>query len=63
MNQIARKVHPRQIPTIVATLDLSDDMQRELHAFFQRMHTGRWPRLRALAASLPDSKRHANMPR
>ena len=24
-------------------------MQRELHAFFQRMHTGRWPTLRALA--------------
>jgi len=57
MNQIARKSRPRQMPTVVAHLDLSDDMQRELHAFFQRMHTGRWPRLRALAVrQMPNGK-------
>lgn len=50
MNRVASKPQPRsKTPRIVATLDLSDDLQRELHAFFQRMHTGRWPTLRALA--------------
>ena len=57
MNQIARKSRPRQMPAVVAMLDLSDEMQRELHAFFQRMHTGRWPRLRAIAVrQMPDGK-------
>lgn len=58
MNRLASKPQPRnQTPRIVATLDLSDEMQRELHAFFQRMHTGRWPRLRALAVrQMPDGK-------
>ena len=58
MNRLASKPRPRnQSPRIVATLDLSDEMQRELHAFFQRMHTGRWPRLRALAVrQMPDGK-------
>ena len=57
MNQIARKSRFRQMPAIVAMLDLSDDLQRELHAFFQRMHTGRWPKLRALAVrQMPDGK-------
>ena len=50
MNRLASKPQPRsKTPRIVATLDLSNDLQRELHAFFQRMHTGRWPTLRALA--------------
>ena len=50
MNRLASKPQPRsKTPRIVAKLDLSDDLQRELHAFFQRMHTGRWPTLRALA--------------
>ena len=50
MNRVANKPQPRsKTPRIVAKLDLADDLQRELHAFFQRMHTGRWPTLRALA--------------
>lgn len=50
MNRLASKPQPRsKTPRIVAKLDLADDLQRELHAFFQRMHTGRWPALRALA--------------
>jgi len=50
MNRVATKPQPRsKTPRIVAKLDLADDLQRELHAFFQRMHTGRWPTLRALA--------------
>lgn len=50
MNRLASKPQPRsKTPRIVAKLDLADDLQRELHAFFQRMHTGRWPTLRALA--------------
>lgn len=50
MNRLASKPQPRNItPRIVAKLDLSDELQRELHAFFQRMHTGRWPTLRTLA--------------
>jgi hypothetical protein len=50
MHRLASKPQPRsKTPRIVAKLDLSDDLQRELHAFFQRMHTGRWPTLRALA--------------
>ena len=50
MNRVASKPQPRsKTPRIVAKLDLADDLQRELHAFFQRMHTGRWPTLRALA--------------
>jgi hypothetical protein len=50
MNRPASKPQPRsKTPRIVAKLDLADDLQRELHAFFQRMHTGRWPVLRALA--------------
>jgi hypothetical protein len=49
MNRVASKPQPRsKTPRIVAKLDLSDELQRELHAFFQRMHTGRWPTLRAL---------------
>lgn len=58
MNRLASKPRPRNhSPRIVATLDLSDDLQHELHAFFQRMHTGRWPRLRALAVrQMPDGK-------
>lgn len=38
----------KQIATIVATLDLADEGQRRLHDFMMRMHTGRWPTLRAL---------------
>lgn len=38
-----------QITTIVAKLDLADEGQRRLHDFIRRMHTGRWPMLRALA--------------
>jgi hypothetical protein len=50
MNRLASKPQPRQsTPRIVARLDLSDELQRELHGFFQRMHTGRWPTLRTLA--------------
>jgi hypothetical protein len=50
MNRLASKPQPRRAsPRIVATLDLSDELQRELHGFFQRMHTGRWPTLRTLA--------------
>lgn len=50
MNRLASKPQPRQTtPRIVAKLDLSDELQRELHGFFQRMHTGRWPTLRTLA--------------
>ena len=50
MNRLASKPQPRsKTPRIVAKLDLANDLQRELHAFFQRMHTGRWPTLRALA--------------
>lgn len=50
MNRLASKPQPRNtIPRIVAKLDLSDDLQRELHAFFRRMHAGRWPTLRTLA--------------
>ena len=50
MNRLASKPQPRsKTPRIVAKLDLADELQRELHAFFQRMHTGRWPTLRALA--------------
>ncbi len=50
MNRLASKPQPRNItPRIVAKLDLSDELQRELHGFFQRMHTGRWPTLRTLA--------------
>lgn len=50
MNRLASKPQPRsKTPRIVAKLDLADELQRELHAFFQRMHTGRWPALRALA--------------
>lgn len=49
MARLARKSLPHgSIPHIVAKLDLSDGPQRELHAFFQRMHTGRWPALRTL---------------
>lgn len=32
----------------VAKLDLSNEGQRRLHDFFRRMHTGRWPTLRAI---------------
>jgi len=39
----------RQITTVVARLDLTDEGQRRLHDFILRMHTGRWPTLRALA--------------
>lgn len=58
MNRLASKPKPSsKPPRIVATLDLSDEMQRELSAFFQRMHTGRWPKLRALAVrQMPDGK-------
>lgn len=50
MNRLASKPQPRQsTPRIVAKLDLSDERQRELHAFFVHMHTGRWPTLRTLA--------------
>lgn len=50
MSRIASKPQPRRkTQRIVAKLDLTDDLQRELHAFFERMHTGRWPTLRALA--------------
>lgn len=50
MNRLATKPQPRRsTPRIVAKLDLSDELQRELHGFFQRMHTGRWPTLRTLA--------------
>ncbi|PSM31434.1 hypothetical protein [Haliangium sp. UPWRP_2] len=55
MNRLASKLPKNKPPRIVAKLDLSDDMQRQLHAFFQRMHTGRWPKLRALAVrQMPD---------
>ena len=50
MNRLASKPQPRSTtPRIVAKLDLSDELQRNLHGFFQRMHTGRWPTLRTLA--------------
>lgn len=48
MNQIARKPHPRRVPSVAAKLDLADADQRRLHDFIQRMHTGRWPMLRCL---------------
>lgn len=56
MNRLASKPQPKnKPPRIVATLDLSDGVQHQLHAFFQRMHTGRWPQLRSLAVrQMPD---------
>ena len=58
MNRLVSKPQIRtKTPRIVAKLDLSDDLQRELHAFFQRMHTGRWQKLRALAVrQMPNGK-------
>lgn len=37
------------LPTTVATLDLTDEKQRQLHDLIQRTHTGRWKSYRALA--------------
>ena len=48
MNQIA--THRRLVakpPSIVAKLNLENEDQRRLHDFIRRMHTGRWPTLRA----------------
>jgi len=50
MNRLASRTQTdSKVPRIVATLKLDDVAQRELHGFFQRMHTGRWPMLRTLA--------------
>jgi hypothetical protein len=45
MNRIATQ---KTMPRIVAKINLSDDGSRRLHDFIRRMHTGRWPTLRAL---------------
>src|SRR5579871_393881 len=46
---------PKNTATIVAKLDLTNEGQRRLHDFIRRMHTGRWPTLRALGMrQLPD---------
>lgn len=48
MNRRATPEHRKNLPSIEATLDLTDEGQRRLHDFIRRMHTGRWPTLRAL---------------
>lgn len=38
----------RRSPAVAASLDLSDDTQRRIHALIQRFHSGRWPLFRCL---------------
>lgn len=44
--------------TIVATLDLASSSQRFVYDAITRMHTGRWPRFRALAMRQCDGFIH-----
>lgn len=45
MNRLATA---SRLPTVVASLDLSDDAQRRVHTLILRFHSGRWPLFRCL---------------
>lgn len=51
MNRLATETNrkAKRMPAVVARLDLEDADQHRLHGLIQRMHSGRWPTLRALA--------------
>lgn len=45
MNRLATRPRPAPVPasTIVATLDMNHEVEREIHAFLTRACSGRWP--------------------
>jgi hypothetical protein len=45
MNRLATA---SRLPTVVASLDLSDDAQKRVHTLILRFHSGRWPLFRCL---------------
>lgn len=57
MNRLAA-IPRRRSPAIAATLDLSDDAQKRIHALIQRFHGGRWPLFRCLGMRRVDGVIH-----
>ena len=57
MNRLAA-IPRRRSPTTAASLDLSDDAQKRIHALIQRFHGGRWPLFRCLSMRQVDGVIH-----
>jgi hypothetical protein len=50
MNRLSTRPRPSPVPasTVVATLDMNHEVERDIHAFLTRACSGRWPMWRVL---------------